>query len=358
MPLTQTPDQVFRDYNTEGVPASGVKEPVKSEVRTLLNEFIGGDYLEGEDAIPTKINLMKHFGGEPDIEDWVSDPGSVTDWAPEIENAVFQAISEGWHILRVPYHEGSASYDLLSTLELAYPIKLAGFNLSTSIFAQRHTGAGINCTGENGTGGGIYDLSIALLTAAGTPLYNIAVSAHQDSGDPQDQYAADFWELKNINCTVFGGNAPDYIYIFDGNARDDDDSGSVAIGLRNIWGERLTGFGANERSMELRKCKDPSFSKISLFGTLGNADIYVGSDSTDAGHLSEAVKMDQVLCGDLVLERLAVGQFDITQMIDLISVNTATAVLIDAAYMQSDPSSHVLVSSMVTAANWGVADAT
>lgn len=40
--LTKEPNEVFRDYVTEGVPASGAHAPVKSEVRTLLNEMVDG----------------------------------------------------------------------------------------------------------------------------------------------------------------------------------------------------------------------------------------------------------------------------------------------------------------------------
>lgn len=40
MPIS-TPDEVYRDYETDGVPATGPHQPIKSEIRALLNAIIG-----------------------------------------------------------------------------------------------------------------------------------------------------------------------------------------------------------------------------------------------------------------------------------------------------------------------------
>jgi len=40
--MAKTPTEIFRDFETDGVPSSGPHSPIKADVRDLLNEIASG----------------------------------------------------------------------------------------------------------------------------------------------------------------------------------------------------------------------------------------------------------------------------------------------------------------------------
>jgi hypothetical protein len=302
--------------------------------------------------LPTKINLIKLFRGTPDITDWEADPDSVTDWAEAAENAVYEAYSEGFGEIRIP----PGNWDLGTLWTIPYPINVCGFNVSTSILEQLAS-TGVHVSGEFGTGGKFGDCTIALATPSGTPSYNYSVTNFQDSGDPTDHYSPDFHLTENLNCTLFSGNPANYNVLFDGNDRSDSNGSTISTGLRNVQARRISSFGANTRACEMRNVRGFQMDFAHFFQSLGSADVYVGSShSGDPTNYGDGVKINGLICGDLILERLVVGNFDVEQMIDLTAANTASAVFLKIVFGGSDPTTEAgdLVNSRVISVNWDV----
>lgn len=74
MGFTHDPNVVFGDYNVDGIPASGMKKPVKSEIRALFAErdtLLAGGLSSGSLIYDTRAALYADLSQAPNAQAWV-----------------------------------------------------------------------------------------------------------------------------------------------------------------------------------------------------------------------------------------------------------------------------------------------
>lgn len=248
-------------------------------------------------------SLRRSLRMTPDLLDY-SATGTESDWAPIIEAAIADVVAEGENRLYVP----PGQYDLLTNVEFNYPVTMFGNSISTSVFTIKHDGTGVSVTGENGTGGRLSDLSFGFNAPSGAPVAQIQLNAYQNPLDATDHYSPDFFDLVNLNLTHYGGTIPAYNLILDGNMRDDDNGGSVQLGLRAITLSRIEMFSASTRALEIRHCRVLKGDMLRAYGGTGVGGLYIGGSGS--GTKSAAIDLSGcIINGDTVIEQSVVGSF-------------------------------------------------
>jgi hypothetical protein len=268
---------------------------------SFLNGSVSADELPQSGA--PLVAIRKLLRNVPDIFDY-SATGSEADWAPVIAAGITDVMADGIGKLYIP----AGTFTLATPLTVSRPVDLFGAALSTSVLVATHAGTAVNITGQHGTGGKLSNLSIGFNVPSGTPTAQIQMNSYQNPADATDHYSPDFFELANLNLTRYGGNLPTYNLILDGNMRDDDNGGSVQLGLRAVRVNRVEMFDASFRGFEARHCRVLSAELVRVYGGGGVGGLYIGGSGS--GTKSASVDLSNcIVNGTLTVEQCDVGSF-------------------------------------------------
>lgn len=225
----------------------------------------------------------------------------TTDWTSAINTALADVGQNADKRLHFP----GGSYTVTGLLTQKYPVFVYGDGFSLSVILATHLGSILLIDGEFGTGPRWYDMTLGFDTAGGISVAHILVTNFQNVGTPTIHYSPDFLELARLNLTGYNGSRAQYNILLNGSSRVNNVSGTVAIGLRSIKLERIIGFNATYRALEINHVRTGHYMDINLYGGAGIAGAAIYAP---AGKLS----YDNKFFGGSINGTLAISDCDRT----------------------------------------------
>lgn len=205
-------------------------------------------------------SIRKRLRSIPDLGDY-GIYGGATDWGASDFTAMEEALfADGHAKILVPK---GGNIRLAEQITITRGVMFEGEGKSNSVFSFFHNANGFVFTGQNGTGGGMKDLSVVKGNAGNA---NSFISCLANVGG----WAPDFLILDGVNITgLSAGGTASYSLLLDGIPR----NGSAAnglVGLRNLILRDLDIFNATFTTLEIRACRAMRMSGVNVFQGVGS----------------------------------------------------------------------------------------